>query len=152
MKVQTKAYGLIDVDERQIVVFPSGIFGFEELKNYILMDAEQQPYYWLQSQGNDQIAFILIDPFLFRPDYELDVNDSELAEIGISSQENALVFAIVTIPADGSPITANLQGPLIMNKETRKGKQLILNDTRWQTKHDIIKELALYADAKREPC
>jgi len=48
---------------------------------------------------------------LFRPDYELDIADQELKDIGIANPHDALVFAIVTIPADGSPMTANLQGP-----------------------------------------
>jgi flagellar assembly factor FliW len=141
LKVSTKAYGQIEVDELQRLVFPAGLLGFESLKDYVLLDAEQQPFYWLQSVESAATAFVLINPFLFRPDYELDVHDDEFLEIGLSSQKDALVFAIVTIPAEG-PMTANLQGPLIMNRETRKGKQLILSDPRWKTKHDIMKELA----------
>ena len=69
VKVATKAYGLIDVDERQKIVFPQGLFGFETLNDYILLDAERQPFYWLQSMDVEQVAFILVNPFLFRPDY-----------------------------------------------------------------------------------
>ncbi|GHV19714.1 flagellar assembly factor FliW [Spirochaetia bacterium] len=142
MKVATKAYGLIDVDMRQRLFFPQGLFGFESLKDYILLDAEQQPYYWLQSMESAATAFILISPFLFRPDYVLDINDAELAEIGISSPEAALIFSIVTVPADDSAVTANLQGPIVINTETRMAKQIILGDTKWKTKHDIMQELA----------
>ncbi|GMO40185.1 MAG: flagellar assembly protein FliW [Termitinemataceae bacterium] len=156
MKVQTKAYGLIDADERQKIVFPSGLFGFESIKDYLLLDAKQQPFYWLQATESAQTAFVLINPFLFRPDYEIDASDSELSEIGVSKPENALVFAIVTIPADG-PMTANLQGPIIMNRQTRKGKQIILSDPRWKTKHDVLSELAVVeaangADSKKDTC
>ena len=140
MKVQTKAYGIIDVDERQKVTFPSGLFGFETIKDYVLIDAERQPFLWLQSLEADHIAFILINPFLFRPDYELDIDDELVREIGINSPEEALIFSIVTMPPSGA-MTANLQGPLIINKKTRIGKQGILTDPRWKTKHDIIQEL-----------
>ncbi|MFQ3547877.1 MAG: flagellar assembly protein FliW, partial [Termitinemataceae bacterium] len=78
MKVATKAYGLVDVDERQKISFPYGLFGFENLKDYVLLDAEQQPFFWLQSLDVMKVAFILVNPFLFRPDYELDVDDKEL--------------------------------------------------------------------------
>ncbi|MFQ3547767.1 MAG: flagellar assembly protein FliW, partial [Termitinemataceae bacterium] len=105
-------------------------------------DAEQQPFFWLQSLDVMKVAFILVNPFLFRPDYELDVDDKELRDIGITSPEHALVFSIVTIPADGSPMTANLQGPLVINRESHIGKQLVLTDQRWKTKHDIVAELA----------
>jgi flagellar assembly factor FliW len=142
VKVATKAYGLIDVDERQRIKFPLGLLGFETLKEYILLDAERQPFYWLQSLEVERLAFILIDPFLFRPDYELDVNDEELLDIGLDGPEKALIFSVVTIPPDGNPMTANLQGPLIINRDTRTGKQAVLTDPRWNTKHDVMGELA----------
>ncbi|MDR0316454.1 MAG: flagellar assembly protein FliW [Treponema sp.] len=142
MKVATKAYGLIDLDERQRITFPQGLFGFETLKEYVLLDAERQPFYWLQSIEVEQVAFVLVNPFLFRPGYEANISNEELAEIDINSPEKVLIFSIVTIPPDGSPMTANLQGPLIINRDTRIGKQAILTDTRWKTKHDIMAELA----------
>jgi flagellar assembly factor FliW len=149
MKVATKAYGLVDVDERQKITFPFGLLGFEQLKDFVLLDAEQQPFYWLQSIDVERVAFILVNPFLFRPDYELDIADQELQDIGISNPKDALVFAIVTIPADGSPMTANLQGPLVINKDIHVGKQMILMDPRWRTKHDIVAELAA---TRKAPC
>jgi flagellar assembly factor FliW len=142
LKVATKAYGLIDVDERQKIIFPQGLFGFEKLRDYLLLDAERQPFYWLQSMDEEDVAFILVNPFLFRPDYEVNVSNEEVDGIGIRSPEKALIFSIVTIPQDGSPMTANLQGPLIINRDTRMGKQAILTDDRWKTKHDIMAELA----------
>ena len=140
MKLLTKAFGLIDVNERQKVTFPTGLFGFESIKDYVLIDAERQPFFWLQSVEAEHIAFIVINPFLFRPDYELDIDDELVKEIGINNPEEALIFAIVTISPSGL-MTANLQGPLIINRETRIGKQGILNDPRWKTKHDIMQEL-----------
>jgi flagellar assembly factor FliW len=142
VKVATKAYGLIDADERQRITFAQGLFGFEGLKEYMLLDAERQPFYWLQSMDTEGIAFILINPFLFRPDYEVNIDNEELKDIGITSPEKALIFSIVTIPASGGPMTANLQGPLIINRDERRGKQAILTDSRWKTKHDILAELA----------
>jgi flagellar assembly factor FliW len=146
VKVATKAYGLIDVDERQKIVFPQGLFGFETLKDYLLLDAERQPFYWLQSMDEEQVAFILVNPFLFRPDYEVNISNEELAEIGIRSPEKALIFSIVTI-ADNSLMTANLQGPLVINRDNRTGKQAVLSDSRWKTRHDIMAELAAIGNA-----
>jgi flagellar assembly factor FliW len=149
VKVATKAYGIIDADERQRITFPQGLFGFESLKEYMLLDADRQPFYWLQSVDSAGIAFIIINPFLFRPDYELDVDNEELKDIGITSPEKALIFSIVTVPANGGPMTANLQGPLIINRDERRGKQAILADSRWKTKHDILAELAA---VRKDPC
>ena len=142
MKVATKAYGLIDVNEHQKISFSTGLLGFESFKDYVLLDAERQPFYWLQSLDVEQIAFVLINPFLFRPDYEMNIDNEELMPIGINDPGKALIFSIVTIPADGSPMTANLQGPLVINRDNRIGMQAILTDSRWKTKHDIIAELS----------
>jgi flagellar assembly factor FliW len=141
MKVDTKAFGLIEVDDKQKVNIPAGLFGFEDYTEYFLFDAEHEPFYWLQSVNEKEIAFILINPFLFRKDYEANVTNEELAEIGIKTPDNALVFVIVTIPPDGDPMTANLQGPIIINKETMTAMQAILSDQKWKTRHDIIAEM-----------
>jgi flagellar assembly factor FliW len=142
MRVNTKAYGPLEVDERQKIYFPFGILGFENLKYYVLLDAKQQPFYWLQSMDVVEIAFVLIDPAVFRPDYALDVSKEELEEIGIKNKDEILCFAIVTIPENLSSMTANLQGPIIINRSTRVGRQSINTDSRWKVRHAIMEELA----------
>jgi len=142
VKVATKAYGPIEINERQKIHFPSGLLGFESFKDYAILDAERQPFYWLQSLDVEQVAFVLINPFLFRPDYEMNIDNEEMLRIGINDPAKALIFSIVTIPADESPMTANLQGPLVINRESRVGFQAVLTDSRWRTKHDILAEIA----------
>jgi len=110
VKISTKAYGLIEVDDRQKITFPRGLFGFEKYMDYLLLDAERQPFYWLQSMDLEQVAFVLVNPFLFRPDYEMNISNEELAEIDIHSPEKALIFSIVTIPTDGAPLPRTFRG------------------------------------------
>ncbi len=142
IRVQTKAYGSLEVDERQILHFPDGLLGFEKFKDYALLDAAQKPFFYLQSLDISELAFVLIDPFLFRPDYSVDADDALLSSVGIERPEDALVLSIVTVPSDGSPITANLMGPLIVDRGSRRGVQAVMTDPRWQTKHDVLAELA----------
>jgi len=142
MKVSTKAFGEVDIDERQLVTFPAGLPGFVKFTRWALLDASRKPFYWLQSVELPELAFALIDPFLFRPDYSLDLPDELLAEIGVRSPDDALVFSIVTVPANGGPITANLLAPVVISRINRVGMQAILVDSRWQVKHDIMAELA----------
>lgn len=146
MQVQTKAMGTIEVAKERIITIPSGLFGFEEYTDFALMDSEYQPLIWLQSLQDKNLAFLLIDPFLICAEYEVDVDDKSLAKIGITNPADVIVFAIVTVPQDGSPVTANLQGPLIMNKKTRQCIQAILNDPKWTTKHNILEALRKRGD------
>jgi flagellar assembly factor FliW len=138
--ILTKPFGSMELDERQRIRLPFGLLGFESLHDYALLDAEQPPFYWLQSLEVVEIAFVLIEPRVFRPDYSPGVSPEELAEIGILKPEEALVFAIVTIPEDPRRMTANLQGPLILNRETHTGRQCISGDPRWQVRHPILPE------------
>jgi len=149
VKVTTKAFGLIDVEDQQKVTFPQGLFGFESFKDYVLLDAEQEPFFWLQSVDDENVAFVLINPFLFRPDYEINIDNEELTGIGVSEPGKAVILSIVTIPADTGSMTANLQGPLVINRDSRLGVQAILSDSRWKTKHDILAEFEAVKQAGR---
>jgi flagellar assembly factor FliW len=149
MRVATKPYGAIEVDERQKIHFPYGVFGFEYLKDYVLLDAARQPFYWLQSIDASEVAFILIDPRVFRPGYAPEVDPEELAEIGIESAGDALDFAIVTIPDNPADMTANLQGPILINRRRRLGRQSVSLNPGMQVRHPILQDLAR---ARQEAC
>lgn len=126
---------------KQHINMPQGLLGFEEYKDFELSESEYKPFMVMQSVQDANLSFFLIDPFLFRPDYEMDIDDDILMKIGITNPSDVIVLAIVTIPSDGSSVTANLQGPLIINKQNGKAMQVALGDSRWATKHDILAEL-----------
>ena len=142
MEIESKAYGTITVDERQRLLFPGGLYGFEDYTEYALLDAHKRPFYWLQSIQNREVAFVLINPYLFRPDYVLDVPKDDLERIGNPEGDATLVFTILTIPNEGGEVTANLQGPLVINRKARTGIQSISLNPRWHTRHAILKEMA----------
>lgn len=141
MEVKTKANGIVNVDEKQLVTFPEGLLGFEKYTKFALIDSEYEPFIWLQSTEESNLAFLMIDPFLICSDYEADIDDSALRNIDVDSAEDIIIMTLVTIPKDGSAITANFLGPVVINKKNRKCLQVILNDSRWTTKFDIVKAL-----------
>lgn len=141
MEVLTKAKGLVEVTEKQLVTFPDGIMGFEQYKNYALINSDYEPFIWLQSLDDPNLAFLLVDPFLICSEYEADIDDGTLKYIGIESPEDLVVMTIVTIPSDGSAITANFLGPVVINRKNNKCVQVVLNDSRWTTKFDIVASL-----------
>lgn len=143
IKVDTKAYGLVEVDERQTIQFPSGLYGFENLTDYILMDAPQNPFYWLQSLEVKHVAFVLVDPRIIRSDYDCAIDSVDFRSLDLQgpSDERLLQFAIVTIPENRSDMTVNLQGPIIINKDNRKGRQCISQDDSLRVRHNIMEEM-----------
>ena len=141
MEVKTKSNGIVNVEEKQIVTFPEGLLGFEQYKKFALIDSEYEPFIWLQSTEDSQLAFLMIDPFLICNDYEADIDDLTLKSIGVESPEDIIIMTLVTIPKDGSAITANFLGPVVINKKNKNCMQVILNDNRWTTKFNIVEAL-----------
>lgn len=142
LTIVTKPFGKIEIDERQIIEFPEGIFGFGDIKKFVLLDAkEKSPFKWLQAYDEPDLAFVIIRPADFMARYNLDVTPSDFVDIGAQSPEDVIVYAIVTIPDEPSKMTANLQGPLLINPKTRCGKQAIsLSDT-YTVRHNILEEI-----------
>ena len=151
MELETKPFGKMDINEHQMINFPKGILGFEHITEYALLNANQWPFYWLQAVEVPDLAFILVDPRTFRFDYTVDINENDYSEIGLKPEDkdNILIFAIVTIPEDQKKMSANLQGPIIINREKRVGRQFISLNPKWKTRHLIIEELS---EKGREKC
>lgn len=136
--IRTKVYGEIEIDAQQVMEFPVGLFGFEHRHRYALMDSRTPPFYWLQSLDDEGLAFVLINPYVAVNEYLLDIDPADLAAIGAPDPEDLLVFAVVTIPAERHLISCNLQGPLVINRRTRVGRQVISLDQRWSTRHYLL--------------
>lgn len=141
MDVKTRSGKTINVEKEHILYFPEGLFGFELYHNFALYDSEYPPFMWMQSIDDESLAFLIVDPFLICNDYELDVDDKSLAKIEIKSPTDVYVMTIVTIPQGTGPVTANLLGPIIVNKNTNVCLQVVLNSSRWTTKQDIMQAL-----------
>ena len=141
MELITKARGKITITEDHLITIPAGLFGFEQYTKYALVDSDYEPFLWLQSCEDPNLAFLIVDPFLICSEYETDIDDASLKNIGITKPEDIIIMTIVTVPHDGSSITANLQGPLVINKKNHQCMQAILNDNRWSTKVDIVEAL-----------
>lgn len=143
MLVNTKYFGQIEVNEDKIVDFPHGIIAFEKAKKFFIIENEEKdvPFCWLQSVDNEDLAFVIINPFFFKKDYEFEIPEGILEELEIKEVEDVAVFSIVVVPEDINKITANLLAPIIINTKNFKGKQIILNDKKYKTKHYILEEL-----------
>lgn len=141
MDVRTKTKGVVSVEEKKLLHFPEGIMGFEDFHNYALIESEYEPFIWLQSVDKQSLAFLLVDPFLICSEYEADIDDAALTAIDVISPEDIVVMTIVTIPHDDSPITANFLGPVVINRRNNKCVQVVLNDSRWTTKFNIVESL-----------
>ena len=142
IKVKTSRFSEIEVDENDVITLPSGLIGFPELKKYILLDHDKEsPFKWLQSLDDGAIAFVLINPLLFKPDYTVEVTEAEVSDLSLENEEDAVISVIITMPSNPQNMTANLKAPLVFNLKNRFGKQIILNSSEYTTRHNIMEEV-----------
>ncbi len=144
MLISSKNFGEVEIDPSKKIVFKEGIPGFEMLKEYILIEdtEESSPFAYLQSIEDSNICFVIADPYVFMPNYAPDIKDQFIEMLGGGTAEDFSVFSIVTIPTGFNDATLNLVGPLVIHNETRLGRQVILENTSYTTKH-LITELLL---------
>jgi flagellar assembly factor FliW len=146
LKFQTSRFGEIVVDDNDIIQLPEGLIGFPELVRYVLLDHDaDSPFKWLQSVDDGNMAFVVISPLTFRPDYTVEVSEDEISGLKLEQSEDAVVSVIVTIPTDPKKMSANLKAPLVFNLKNRCGKQVIVKDPQMQTKHFIMDEMKKFA-------
>lgn len=136
--IQTSRFGQLEVDEDRLMTFGEGILGFPEQKKYALVQTGHgSGFYWLQSIDAPDVAFVLCDPRLFVTDYQVPVKLEELKGIELTDVDHAQVFVIVN--KVGDLLTGNFQGPLVVNVSNRQGRQLVLSDKRYSTRHPLMR-------------
>lgn len=137
MWIETSRFGRVDVDETRIITFPKGLLGFPRYKDYVLIEAGQESYFWwLQSVELPELAFVVTDPSVFVPTYKVPIRPEHMEELGMESLEEAQVFVIVN--KRDHVLTGNLQGPLVVHVSRRVGEQLVLSDRRFTTRVPLI--------------
>lgn len=142
MKIATLRFGELDVPEDKIIEFPKGILGFEQFQQYVILQSEEsEPFKWMQSIEDPNLAFVIANPAFFFPNYKLEMHIRELSEINVSESSSIETYVIVTIPKDISQMSANLQGPLLINTDDNLGKQVVFVNSRYTIRHLIMDEL-----------
>lgn len=137
MWINTTRFGEVEVDETRIISFPKGLLGFPAYKQYVLIESGQDSYFWwLQSIELPELAFVITDPSVFVPTYQIPLRKEQMAEMGLDSLEKAQVFVIVN--KRGHVLTGNLQGPLVVDVEKRTAEQLVLSDRRFTTRVPLV--------------
>ncbi|GFZ97638.1 flagellar assembly factor FliW [Paenibacillus marchantiophytorum] len=150
MKISTLFFGELEVIDEEIVTFTQGVPGFEELTQFTLVQPEDSaPFSYIQSVQEGDLSFVVTDPFLFFKDYDISLPEALQAELKIEQPEDVLVWTVVTVNHDFSKITLNLLAPIIWNVKTKMAKQIILHDSEYNTKHEIV--LNADSDEASEP-
>ncbi|KRQ85987.1 Flagellar assembly factor FliW [Caloramator mitchellensis] len=135
MMIDTKFFGEIEIDENKILTFEKGIPGLEEYKKYAVIDVENSKLLCLQSIEEKNIALLVIFPWDYVEDYEIELSDEEIQELELNTHEDVIVYNVITVREN--KITANLLAPIVVNVKNNKAKQIILNDKKYSIRQEI---------------
>lgn len=139
MQVTTTRFGTIEIADEQLVTLVDGMLGFTEATRFALIDDEVgEPFQWMQSLDEPSLAFVVIDPSLLLAEYHFSVKKEQIRALKTADVEDLQVFTIVTMAGEILDVTVNLQGPIVMNKNTRIGLQIVLNDPKFSTRHPLF--------------
>jgi flagellar assembly factor FliW len=121
-----------------VIHFAEGLVGLPGLKRWILVDMDPPlPMKWLQSLDQDDFRVPVTDPGFYAEDYGFEVQEAVQRRLGLDNVGDVVVMVISTISDGGARITGNLNAPLIVNVNNRKGIQQILTDERWPLRQEI---------------
>ncbi|QGU00431.1 hypothetical protein SYNTR_1837 [Candidatus Syntrophocurvum alkaliphilum] len=143
MKINSPILGQIEIEEKNLITFESGIPGFEDQTQFALIPMDDNsPFFYLQAIRNPELCLILTDPFSFFSDYKVKLDDEHLEKLEVKKDETPIiaVYCILTIPEDFKKSTANLLAPIAINHKTKKGLQFVSEKSEYTTKHYIFNQ------------
>jgi flagellar assembly factor FliW len=132
----------IDIPPSNEIQLPQGIIGFAAYKRAeLLYLPDHLPFLWMKMHSpTDHLHFIVIEPGGIVPGYEPEIFDEDAEQLGISDPSHAMVLNVVTLRSQ-NPVeaTVNLIGPIIVNRRTRVGRQLVIsNYSRYSAHHALV--------------
>jgi flagellar assembly factor FliW len=138
MQIETTRFGKIDVKDESIVQIQDGMLGFEHCTRYVLLEAEpDSAVKWMQAVDDPDVAFMVINPNEFFPDYEVELTDEQAESLDLKDPSESAMFTTVTASRDEGKVTTNLVGPIVINLRTMCARQIVLQDDHYCTKHII---------------
>lgn len=141
MQVRSSRFGEFEVEAARALTFSQSLLGFPESTTYVVVEVEETPYIWLQSVDEPDVAFLATSPFLFFPDYDLELGEEEQRTLDIDDVSKVEVLTLLTVHRAGETpetITANLLGPIVVNTESRQALQLVLDNPGYSTRVPLV--------------
>ena len=130
MTIKTRDFGEMQIDEKTILEFASGIIGFENTKRYTLISplGEDKFPMWLQSIEGTDPCFVVYDPMEIYPDYKFVISDEEMELLKINENAPHRCLAVAIVPDDYRKTTINLRCPIVVNTKDNLAAQIILTE------------------------
>jgi len=128
-----------EADEALEVTFAGGLPGFDQLRVFVIepMPGDLAPFCRLRATDPPGVEFIVVPPGVLFPDYEVEVDEETVERLELRA-EDASVLSIVTLSDDGRAPTANLLGPIVVNRRTGAAAQVVLHGSDFEVAAPLV--------------
>ena len=143
MKIKTTRFGEIEIDENNVITFVSPIWGFDKFRKFVLIEtSSDNPLLFLQSLDDEALAFVVVNPQYFRPNYKIEIAKNDLNMLTPGDTEDLVALCIVVIPKDNPEnMTANLKAPIIYDTKKNVAGQFLSLNEEYNVRHKILEEI-----------
>lgn len=138
MHTHSTRLGEIEFSEIDKITFPDGLPGFADEREFALLPEQDSPFAFLQSLHEQDLTFLLVDPFAFFSDYSFRLNDETVEKLALTDANPPQVWCIVTVPEQAADMTANLLAPLLMNRKDNVASQHVIETSQYTTRHRLF--------------
>ena len=140
VNLSTNNFGNLSIEKENIITFEQGLLGFEELKQFAIIDVEEcLPFEWLVSVEDPIVAFPILNPTLFFSDYKPSLSKDDLVLLNIKKEKDVEMFCIVTLGKKPEDVTLNLKGPILINMKNKMGKQVVITEDYYSLNQQLIR-------------
>lgn len=142
MIIKTTRFGEVKIQNEDLLTFPEGLLGFQDLRHFVLLDDPNDDIFaWLQSCELPSIAFPILEPEIFGQTYNASLTKNESESLKLQADQKPTFMNIITIPDDPTQMTANLKAPIVINQAQRLARQCVLQDNHLAIREPIFVKL-----------
>jgi len=140
MELNSKHHGIINYSEEDILFFKNGLPGFEDLRKFVVFPLKDNDSFSVIHSIEEDLGIILISPFMVKENYEFKLKENIVEELKIKEPNEVMVYTTVTLNSNIEKITTNLKAPIVINRFSKLGKQIIIDNESYKIKEPIFKE------------
>lgn len=139
MVLATQNVTRFSTETRNVIRFEEGIYGFENVKDFLLLQEEETATIWsLQSAASAYPSLIVVNPFIVLPDYRPVVSAEDFEKLGSPAEEDLCILTVAVIKKNLPDSVVNLKSPIVINAKLKLGKQIIMEDTDYPVRYRLF--------------
>ena len=142
MDINTRDFGVVQVEDDAVYEFDDGLYGFEDDKRFAIFEQsfDDVSFLYLQSMDNIIPCFLVFEPWDLHPDYQPVLTKEDMAICQVNNTEDLIFLVIASVPTSIEEMSINIKSPVVLNPKTRKARQVILQNPDYTVKYQPFKQ------------